>query len=700
MRIRLPPARWLLAGWFVVLALLVAGPLLGSGHLLLLDFIGGPQAPSFSFMPLPSSGEVGNTIPLLTLHAALARVHPYVPQKLLLVAPIVLGGLGIARFAVRRLEVGPFPAAYAGTLYAVNPFVYDRLTAGQLHLLLGYGLLPWAFSALVRALDEPGPRRTGVIGLWLAALTAVSLHIAGMFALLVILGQVVGSSWRGLLRAGASLALAALLSAYWLVPSLFAPQGPRVGLADLEVYASRPQGPRVLPVLLGLNGFWRDEFSGATDRIPLLLLLLIPILSLSAVGIGRLVRIERSRSWAIALMIAAVLALLGAAGTSLSLTAGVTRWFVERLPFLGVYREPQKLLAIVALLYAVSGAVGASTLAEVMASRHERSRQLVRSGLVSAALVAAVLAYSFPILWGLGGQVSLARHPDGWSAAEATMQRTGPGRMLLLPWTQYGVRSFAGPRIIADPARSFFSEEMLSNDEAGFQEIGSQTRDPFSAYIGTILEERGDVRAFGHLIAPLGIRYVALFHEIDWREYGFLRRQPDLNEIYRDPDLELYENTAWRGDVLPLSGARSVGGLADVIGEPEEVQVTESLFLATPLVPSTGEGVPAIGQILPGARTIPPHDSSHVATGMRCTDGWRLGAQQAECLLGAVAAFSTPSEPTSLRSGFLGAWVIGYAVSALTLTAVFVYGRSWASSSGRSNGARTQTPRHRRRPAA
>lgn len=48
-----------------------------------------------------------------------------------------------------------------------------------------------------------------------------------MFALLVIAGQLVGARWRGLLRAGASLALAALLSAYWLVPSLFARQGPR-----------------------------------------------------------------------------------------------------------------------------------------------------------------------------------------------------------------------------------------------------------------------------------------------------------------------------------------------------------------------------------------------------------------------------------------------------------------------------------------
>lgn len=60
----------------------------------------------------------------------------------------------------------------------MNPFVYDRLTAGQLHLLLGYGLLPWAFAALVRGLEEPGSGRTAAVAVWLAALTAVNLHLA------------------------------------------------------------------------------------------------------------------------------------------------------------------------------------------------------------------------------------------------------------------------------------------------------------------------------------------------------------------------------------------------------------------------------------------------------------------------------------------------------------------------------------------
>ncbi len=42
-------------------------------------------------------------------------------------------------------------AARAGLFYAVNPFVFDRLYAGQLGVLLGYAALPFAADALLGA---------------------------------------------------------------------------------------------------------------------------------------------------------------------------------------------------------------------------------------------------------------------------------------------------------------------------------------------------------------------------------------------------------------------------------------------------------------------------------------------------------------------------------------------------------------------
>jgi hypothetical protein len=137
--------------WFGVLALIVAGPLLGPGHLLLLDFPSGPRLPRIDLFPSPGPDALGNGLPLLALHALLGEVQELLPDKAFLLAPVVLGGIGVYRFVRGRLDGGALAATYGGTLYAVNPFVYDRYLAGQLYFLLGYTLLPWALPAAAEA---------------------------------------------------------------------------------------------------------------------------------------------------------------------------------------------------------------------------------------------------------------------------------------------------------------------------------------------------------------------------------------------------------------------------------------------------------------------------------------------------------------------------------------------------------------------
>src|SRR5436309_458701 len=122
------------------------------------------------------------------------------------------------------------------------------------------------------------------VGLWLFGLAAIDLHVAGMYALLVLIAGVTALSRRGSIGAAVGLGLGAILCAYWVLPSLFASPGRGIGAADLAVYASHPPGVGVLPRLVGLYGFWRDEFAEPAQRIPALYLLIVPILSLSMAG--------------------------------------------------------------------------------------------------------------------------------------------------------------------------------------------------------------------------------------------------------------------------------------------------------------------------------------------------------------------------------------------------------------------------------
>jgi hypothetical protein len=655
--------------WFLALALVVAGPLLGGGHLLLLDYPSGPQFPQVTAFPLPSSGDIGNGIPLLGALALLKEIHVFLPDKLLLIAPIVLGGTGVYRFVRLRLEASPFAAAYGGTLFVVNPFVYDRYMSGHLFFLLAYSLLPWALSPLFALTRRPSLRVAVAIALWFVALGAIDLHVLGVYALLTLLAASVAPSRLRLAFGAAAIGVGALASAYWFLPSLFTDPGRNIGLADVDVYASRPEGFAILPTLLGMDGFWRDEFTGPGERFSALYLLIVPILALAATGAVELLRPGTRRRFAVALSAGGLLGLILAAGSSFPPTADAFRWAFEHVPYMGAYREPQKFLALLILAYAVFGAVGLDVL--VRARAGEGRRWLAPAA--AAAAVTMALAYGYTMLWGFGGQVKPASYPASWAAADDVMDARGPGRLLVFPWHLYAVWSFTDRRIVANPAPSFFSREVLSGDEAGFRGFAPQSPDPFSQYIAELLSSRGQIRSLGHLVAPLGVRYVALLREVDWPLYRFVTRQQDLVPIYRGRRITLFENEAWRSDVFGLEEGRAVAAPSELFGSVEEQEVASTLFSSAPLVSVNDGGFPALAGRLPADQRVEATTLPFVTTTDRCSDGWRLGDATSTCDVGAVAAFASPQSTETLWRPLVGVQLVGYVLSGLTIVAAALY---------------------------
>jgi hypothetical protein len=655
--------------WFLALALVVAGPLLGGGYLLLLDYPSGPQLPQVNPFPLPSSGDIGNGIPLQVTLALFKEIHGLLPDKLLLLAPIVLGGTGVYRFTHTRLKTNPYAAVYGGTLFVVNPFVYDRYVAGHLFFLLAYSLLPWALSPLFELTRQPALRVAVAVALWFVVLGAIDVHVLGLYALLTLLAAIVAPSRFRLAFGAAAIGLGVLASAYWFLPSLFTDPGRNIGLADVVVYASRPDGFEILPTLLGMDGFWRDEFTGPPERIPALYLLLIPILALAAAGAAELLRPGVRRRFALVLSAGGLLGLILAAGSSFPPTADVFRWAFEHVPYMGVYREPQKFLALLILAYAIFGAVGLDALFSTRAG--VRRRWLTPAA--AAAAIVIVLAYGYTMLWGFAGQVKPAGYPGSWAAADDIMDARGPGRMLVFPWHLYAVWSFTDNRIVANPAPSFFSREVLAGDEAGFRGFAPQSPDPFSQYVAELLRSRREIRWLGHLVAPLGVRYVAWMREADWPSYRFLTRQRDLVPIHRGRRITVFENEAWRGGVFGLEEGRTVGAPSELFGSAEEREVASRLFSSTPLVSGGEVGFPALARRLPGKQRVGETTAPFVTTTDRCNDGWRLGDKQATCDAGAIAAFTSPQSTDALWRPLVGVQLMGYAISGLTIAAAALY---------------------------
>jgi hypothetical protein len=643
----------------------VAGPLLGSGYLILLDHPSGPEFPAFSWFPLPSSGDIGNTTPLLALERSLRAIHTYLPDKVLLLAPILLGGVGVARFVTRRLGIGSLPAVYAGTLFVINPFVIDRYLAGHLHFLLGYALLPWALSPLEEATRAPSFRVAMKAGLWLAALAAIDVHVGGIYGILAGVAMLAAPSTRRAAYAGGTVLTGLLVSSYWVVPSLFAPPATAIGPADVAVYASRPEGFGILPRLAGMYGFWRAEYDGPAARVPLLYLLILPILGLVVVGLVRLCARGPHRRFALVLACSGLGFLLLAAGSSFPPTAGVFRWLYDNVFVFRVYREPQKLLAAVVLVYAVFGGVGLAALGL------ERARARVAAALAALAMV---LLYGYTMLWGFWGQVELSRYPESWARADRVMQQRGEGRLLAFPWNLYAFWSFTGARLVANPTPSYFSRDVLIAREAGFLSVPEQSPDPFTAYVTRFLQNRDELRLAGHLLAPLGVRYVVQIHGFNDANYVFLHAQSDLTEIYSSPELTLYENTAWRGDSFGLQDGDTVASLERVFGTELEEEATASLIETPPLRPGASTSFPALARPLPlWSEARPTGDAPHLLTTHRCSDGWVLDDDDALCHLGVSAAFPESGGSGLLWRPLAGARLLGFLVTALTLAFAATY---------------------------
>jgi hypothetical protein len=190
-----------------------------------------------------------------------------------------------------------------------------------------------------------------------------------------------------------------------------------------------------------------------------------------------------------------------------------------------------------------------------------------------------------------------------------------------------------------------------------------------------ILAHRGKVRELGHLVAPLDVQFIVLLQEADRERYAFLERQSDLTTLYRGPGLELFENRAWRDRVLPLGPASSEG--SSPFAWEGAAEATRRLLPAAPRAPMTAGSFPPLARLVPGWRSMEPVPVEYVATGDRCTDGWKLGVEEPMCHLGAVAAFPSPDETETLWRPLVGARVAGFLVSGLTLIGALSY-RRWA----------------------
>jgi hypothetical protein len=288
--------------------------------------------------------------------------------------------IGLSGIAAARLAGSSRTARVAaGTLYAINPVIFERLWAGQVGFLLGYAVLPLAIAPWV---TKPS-RKSFTRGLvWWALLIGIDIHFLWIAAVPMIFALLVVQ--RGQVRRGSLASTGGAVTAFgaslaWLALPFVVPSTAHASAAQLIPYRTAPgSGWRMYLNLASLYGFWRREPVLPREAVPGWPLLLAAILVIGVGGwrAGTQGRRRQTRTVLTASALTAFFLCLGDAGPA----GWVFRQAFLHIPGFAVMREPQKFIAVIALSWAVFFGWGVESLAASVT--HVGGRRIVADGLV------------------------------------------------------------------------------------------------------------------------------------------------------------------------------------------------------------------------------------------------------------------------------------------------------------------------------
>ena len=497
-------------GLGVGLGLLALGPGLRRGFLLSYDMVIVPREP-FTATMFGLAGGPPRAVPSDAVLAAASRIVPAdIVQKLVLLSVFALACAGAAAL----LEREPwFARLAAGVFYAWNPFVAERLLIGQWALLLGYAGLPWALRAVIA-----GPvaswRGAGRLGLALLPAAVGGFAAMAISALVVVPAAVLapgGPGRRRLASAGAALAVLAVASLPWLIPSaLRTVSADPAGIAAFAARADTPFGS--FGSLLMLGGVWNAQavpagYGGAWSAIWLALAL--------AAAAGYVALGLRRHRWP-GLTFAAV---AGLAIASVGVTAtgrGLLRAAIGTWPGFAVLWDAQQFVAPLALAEALGAGLLVTWAARTTVTGPEQTAigdeegDQPRTGgpgvVIAVALVLAPILLLPGLAWGAAGRLRPAWYPAAWlEAAQMIDHSRAQGAALLLPWAAYRRPAWNGGRAVLDPWPRLVSRQVIWNTGPQVGDVKLKPDDPAARRLGRVILVPGPLTA---ALEAAGVRLV------------------------------------------------------------------------------------------------------------------------------------------------------------------------------------------------
>ncbi|OBI40649.1 hypothetical protein [Mycobacterium sp. E796] len=518
--------RWTRPGYALLLALLVAAPLLAPGYLLLRDAVSTPRS-YISDTALGLTAAPRATPQDFAVALASHLVDGGVVVKALLVAGLWLAGCGAARLVATALPEAGVPGEFvASTLAIWNPYVAERLLQGHWSLLVAYGCLPWVAAAMLRLRTAPDAGGAAWFGLvfWvaLAGVTPTGLLLAAAVALVCVACPGAGHP-RWLCATGASGA-ALVAAAPWLTAAaLGSSLKAHTAANTLGVNAFAPRaepGLGTLASLASLGGIWNGEAVPASRTTLFALSSAVVLLAVVAAGLPVVVR----RRSVVPLLALAAVSVLAPAALATGPGLHALRALVDAAPAFGVLRDGQKWVALAMPGYALAGAGAVVTL-----------RRWLRPSVAALVCCLALILALPDLAWGAWGRVAPVHYPRGWAAVAAAINRD-PGTVAVLPAGTMRRFSWSGPAPVLDPLPRWLRADVLSTGDLAISGVVIHGEGDRARAVQDLLLTGPDPAA----LAPAGIGWLVV--ESDGAgDMGLASRTLDaLTPVYRDDEFALY----------------------------------------------------------------------------------------------------------------------------------------------------------------
>lgn len=541
---------------FSILSFIIIFPLLPPGFILTLDTV---VTSKINFASITSSSFLyQNTLGLLNY-----LIPAFILQKIILFSIFFLSGWGMYRLAGKELGLFKY---FAAVLYALNPFVYERIMAGHWQFMLGYSIFPFVIVATIKFLKKLDIWNIIVLSAWVTLLFNIAIHYIFIYipffmttCILYIFFNT-GKISEYLKKIIILLLLLLLMNSNWIVSSVIGISDVAISVAqftnaDLITFQSAPdKNFGLIFNLLSGYGYWAevyDYFISPKNIIFFWPIMAIILLIFVVLGIRHLIQIKDQDVLilTISLIIISLISLDFAGGVALEEFSKPLMILYDKFPILRSLREPQKLIGVLMLSYSFFAGYGLSFLNNRLGNRYQK--------------VLFTMSIVFPIIYtptmfgSFWGQLRPISYPVQWHEVNQIISNDEDNFLtLFFPWHFYLSFNFTNHKVVSNPAPYFFDKPIVLSNNYETDILFSHNSQLESLHVDGLLsieaeginllgEQVYEKVDWGRDLSVINVKYVILAKEDDWRKYLFLETDPSFSKIYESEEISLFINHKW-----------------------------------------------------------------------------------------------------------------------------------------------------------